>query len=203
MTRTLKPLTALMSAAWLLGACSGVPLTSYPKLTRLDPMTANPTDILLATRLHESVQTDNLRVSLDLTFEDEEAGLSEAHQFEAEVSPAQFLTPVLAKGAGLEDRTTLMQLKPADAESLKGFQQRVREHREAGGEGEGALTISVTGFCVPSKEAIEDKELTLFMKTDPESDFFVFLNRDLDDLLSEDDLDQVIDGNCGENAGLQ
>lgn len=194
---------ALMAAALWLGACAGVPLSSYSKLMRLDPMTANPQDILIATRLHETVQTDTLQVTMLLNFEDEAAQMAEYHEFEVETSPAQFLTPALADGLAPGDRTTILRLTPADAQTLQGFQQRVREHRANGGEGEGEFTISVRGFCFASPDAIEDQDLTIFLKTDPQGDFFVFLRRELTDLVDEADLARMAEARCGEEAGLQ
>ncbi len=187
-----------------LWACSGIPLSSYPKLMQLDPLAADPEDIRVAIRSSNAIDVTDVKVLMALSYKTEDGSFDEAHEFEVQATEAQFMTPALAKGAQPDDRTTILRLTTEDARTLYGFQKSVRGFEDSDIEGQGVLSLSANGWCLPAGIQQEDMNLTFFLQTEPDADFFVFMRQNINDWLEENESTPTTEAmRCQEAAGLQ
>lgn len=186
----LRVLAVLLSSAYLV-ACSGVPVASYGKLLRLDPMSAEPADIRVAIRMDDAVDLNPARVQMRVAYVALEDGIEEAHELEVTPIRPDSISPKIEKDKAVNESVTYYGLNSEDAETLRGFQKRVREHKAGGGDGEGELTVAFSDFCAVRPLSEDNTPFTIYLKTAPEQDYFPLYGGQLGSLF--DDYEQGID----------
>lgn len=179
-----KPLTLLALAGLLLGvsACSGVPLTSYGKLWRIDPMKADPGDIRVAVQVSDAIDLEPARVNIGLSYRAADGSLDESHELEVTPSGPDGFSPLLEKEAGTNEQLAYFRLGEANAAIMRDFQQQVRAHKSAGGDGEGTISVGINRFCAASALDGSAVPFTVFLRTSPADDYFPLVRGDLNEM---------------------
>ena len=174
--KTSTRLTLLAFLTGLIASCTSVPITSYPKLATLDPMTMDLADLELAVRMQDDfgIIKDSAVLSVGLVHE--ETGDAIQRQFVLQENP-QPLTDTL-KGkqkAGYVIRR--FKMDPETAAEAMDYRTEVIARRDAepGDQHEGTFSASV-GFCMePGGNPFLDPRMTLFLRTAPDKNFFTMV----------------------------
>jgi hypothetical protein len=148
-------------------------------------MKIDPAQIRVAIRVDESVNAASGSAQITMSYRAEEAGIDEEHQFDVQLISTQALTPTLIKGMLPGERVAVMSLSPEDASTMRGFQRRLYQYEAAGLEGDGSFNVRVKDLCLNSAMPDRDIPLTLFLKTETDQDYIVFVRYELHDLFSD------------------
>lgn len=176
-----------------LAACSGVPLTSYGKLARLDPMSTEPRDLRVAVMTTDAVDLTPGQVTLLMSYQAEDGSLHEEHTLVVLPDDSEVFSPRLTRDLEPGHVVDTSELSEADADTMRGFQQRVRDFKAGDWEGAGSLTVSVNGFCTTRDVQSENLPFSIYLQTTPDGDFFPMLRGELKELFahSETDANQI------------
>jgi len=162
-------------------------------LSKLDPMTMDPEQIRVAIRVNESVNATQGSAQIITSYKTEDGSMSEEHTFNVQLTNAQTLTPKLTRGLLPGEQVTVMSLTPEDAHTMRGFQKRLIAFKSADVEGTGSFTIKFGKLCLDKEMPEDDVPLTLFVKTETNEDYIIFIKTNLNDLFSDTDnnIDQL------------
>jgi len=181
-----------------LAGCSGMPLTSMYKLSRMDPMEADPAQIKVAVRADEAIGIGKGDAQIEFKFDAEDGSLSidEIYLIELDRDPVVYGALYTDKKPG--ESITVLSLTPADAERMKQLQLEMAQFRKGDVKGSGSLRVNLNGMCLNSKMLPGEVQLDLFLQTSEQEGFFVMAkNLDMREALAEDgtDMDELPD--CG------
>jgi hypothetical protein len=158
-------------------------------LSKIDPMTADPEQIRVAIRVDESVNATRGSAQIVMTYQTEDGGIDEEHTFDVQMTSAQRLTAKLLKGSQPGEEVTVMSLTAEDAATMRDFQQRVFESQKAEVKGTGSFSLRFGQLCLDKDLPDGDVPLTLFLKTQTDEDYIVFIKTNLNKLASDTDSD--------------
>ena len=173
----------------LLVACTAIPISSMYSLSKIEPMNIDPEQIRVAIRVDESVNAAHGNAQITMGYKAEKAGIDEEHEFDVQLTSAQTLTPKLTRGKLAGERVTVMSLSAEDARTMRDFQQRLYQYKAAGIDGDGSFSLRLKDLCLDSALPDGDIPLTLFLKTESDEDYIVFVKHELHDLFSDTDSD--------------
>lgn len=166
--------------------CGHVPLTSLPKLSRIDFKTTDLADLRSGVSLPAEIRPLPDGVVMTITVNARDGGRHERSATLQEVrDPAELATlPVVATPGR---RFAVYRLKPADAALLSAFRQE-RILMPDGKHNPGTLSIKVHKVCRTSELGAKPIPMTSYLKTSETQDY-VMLTRDLDlrEVLKETD----------------
>ncbi len=174
-----------------IAACTSVPITSYPKLASLDPETIDLADIELAVRMQDDfgIIKDSAVLSLSLQHKDTGEKIQERFILETNDAP---LTRVLSQKNKQGYVIKRFRMSPETAAAATAYRMQVVTLRNAepGKQHEGTFSANV-GFCMqPGGNPFLDPRMTLFIKTDPDKDFFTMI-RETEVDLPRDQMEQA------------
>ena len=181
-----------------LAGCTSMPLTSMYKLSRMDPMEADPAQIKVAVRADEAIGIGKGDAQIEFKFDAEDGSLSidEIYLIEMDRDPIVYGALYTDKKPG--ESITVLSLTPGDAERMKQLQLEMAMFREGDVKGSGSLRVNLNGICLHSKMHPGEVQLDMFLQTSEQEGFFVLAkNLDLREALAEDgtDMDELPD--CG------
>jgi len=173
----------------LSATCTSVPISSLYSLSKIDPMKTDPEQIRVAIRVHESVNATRSKTQIMMSYKAEDHDINEEHDFDVQMNSAQTLTPILTRGMLPGEQVTVLSLTPEDARTMKDFQRRLYQYKADKLGGEGSFTLQITQLCLDKELPEDDLPLTLFLKTENNEDYIVFIKKQLKDLFSDTDSD--------------
>jgi hypothetical protein len=168
-------------------ACTSVPISSMYSLSKIDPMKTDPEQIRVAIRVDESVNASHSSASIVMAYKVEDGSLNEEHTFNVQLNSAQTLTPKLLKGMEPGEKVTVMSLTPEDARIMRDFQTRLFQYKADKIKGEGSFSLNVGKLCLEEELPEDSVSLTLFLKTEYNEDYIVFIRTQLSDLFAKTD----------------
>lgn len=185
--------------ALFLAGCTSMPLTSMYKLSRMDPMEADPAQIKVAVRADEAIGIGKGDAQIEFKFDAEDGSLSidEIYLIEMDRDPIVYGALYTDKKPG--ESITVLSLTPGDAERMKQLQLEMAQFRKGDVKGSGSLRVNLNGMCLNSKMLPGEVQLDLFLQTSEQEGFFVMAkNLDMREALAEDgtDMDELPD--CGD-----
>lgn len=171
---------ALMSslvAAGLAGACGHVPLTSLPKLSRIDIRTTKLTDLRASLSVPADIRPLPGGVTMTIVVEPKEGGRHERKVVLEEVRDAVELAalPVMVSPGR---RLTVFRLSPADAARLTVFRDEMLLGAGQSGN-RGSLSLAADKACRTGDLSGKPIPMTGYLKTSETQDY-VPLMRDVD-----------------------
>lgn len=173
--RLLLPLSLL--AAGLAGACGHVPLTSLPKLSRIDIRSTSLTDLRAALSLPAGIRPLPGGVTMTITVKPQEGGRHERKVVLEEVRDATELAalPVMISPGR---RLTVFRLSASDAARLGAFrEERLLGAGQSGNRG--TLALGADKACRTGDLGNGPIPMTSYLKTSETQDYVV-VTRDLD-----------------------
>ena len=179
----------LALVALLFVACTAIPISSMYSLSQIEPLRTNPEHIRVAIRVDESVNATYGSAQIAMSYKAEDGSIDEEYEFDVQLTSAQTLTPKLTRGMLPGEQVTVMSLLPQDAQIMKDLQQRIFKYDAAGGDGDGSFTLRLQKLCLDKKLPGGDIPLTMFLRTESNEDYIVFVKYELHDLFSDTDSD--------------
>ena len=181
-----------------LAGCTSMPLTSMYKLSRMDPMEADPAQIKVAVRADEAIGIGKGDAQIEFKFDAEDGSLSIDEIYLIEMDPDPIVYGAIYTDKKPGESITVLSLTPGDAERMKQLQLEMAMFREGNVKGSGSLRVNLNGICLHSKMHPGEVQLDMFLQTSEQEGFFVLAkNLDLREALAEDgtDMDELPD--CG------
>jgi len=179
--------SALALVSLMFVACTAIPISSMYSLSKIDPMRTDPQQIRVAIRVDESVNASRGSAQIFMAYKAEDHNIDEQHEFDVQLTATQTLTPNLTSGLRPGEKVTVMSLSAKDARTMRALQQRLYKHQATGGDGEGSFALKMGELCLDKELPAGDIPLTLFLKTENQEDYIVFIKYELHDLFSEID----------------
>ncbi|PZU91468.1 MAG: hypothetical protein DI527_12270 [Chelatococcus sp.] len=170
-------LIALLVAAGLAGACGHVPLTSLPKLSRIDIRTTRLADLRASLSLPADIRPLPGGVTMTIVVEPKEGGRHERKAVLEEVRDANELAalPVMVSPGR---RLTVFRLGAADVARLSAFRDEMLLGAGQSGN-RGSLSLSADKACRTGDLSGRPIPMTSYLKT-TETEDYVLLMRDFD-----------------------
>ncbi|MEM9055227.1 MAG: hypothetical protein AAGB16_07870 [Pseudomonadota bacterium] len=159
-------------AALMLAACTSVPLTSMPRLAKIDPQIMNLKDVELAVRIQNDfgVKPDTARLQVGIEHQESGETRSELFVFSEDTRD---LTKALIKKQKSGYQILRYRLDSETGEDANAFRDViVQARKEEPGMHKGTLSASV-GLCLKEGgNPFKDPRLTLFIRMNEAEDFF-------------------------------
>ena len=184
--------------ALFLAGCTSMPLTSMYKLSRIDPMEADPAQIKVALRADEAIGFGKGDAQIEFKFdaEDDSLNIDEIYLIEVVRNPVVQGDLYADKKPG--DSITVLGLTASDAERMKQLQLEMAPFRNGDVEGSGSLRVNLSGMCLHSKMPPGEVQLDLFLQTSEQEGFFLMAkNLDMREVLAEEGTDMDELPGCG------
>ncbi len=127
-----------LSLLFLLGACGSVSLSTIIQLSRLDPLTADPSGFVAAVVLPNGYDLPEKSAMLGFTWESERESLGGVYGMQRHGA--------FAGGditAGADQHVLYFDLAPADAAAIGQTQRDIAQRKADGVEGEGSFSVFV------------------------------------------------------------
>ena len=168
---------ALLVAAGLAGACGHVPLTSLPKLSKIDIRTTRLADLRASLSVPADIRPLPEGVTMTIVVEPKEGGRHERKAVLEEVRDAAELAalPVMVSPGR---RLTVFRLSPADAARLTVFRDEMLLGASQGGN-RGSFSLAADKACRTGDLSGKPIPMTSYLKTSETQDY-VLLMRDVD-----------------------
>ena len=193
------PLAGLASSiALFLAGCSGMPLTSMYKLSRMDPMEADPAQIKVAVRADKAIGFGKGDAQIEFKFDAEDDSLNIDEIYLIEVVRDPVVQGDLYADKKPDESITILGLTASDAERMKQLQLEMAPFRNGDVEGSGSLRVNLNGMCLHSKLPPGEVQLDLFLQTSEQDGFFLMAkNLDMREVMAEEgtNMDELPD--CG------
>ena len=187
-TVLMNPLAGLsLLMALFLAGCTSMPLTTMYKLSRIDPMDADPAQIKVAVRADEAIGIGKGDAKIEFKFEAEDGSLNidEIYLIEVVRNPVMHGELFAAKKPG--ESITVMGLTAGDARRMRQSQLAVAPYRDGDVKGSGSLRINLSGMCLHKEMPSGEVLLDIFLQTSEQDGFFVFArNLDMQEILTEE-----------------
>ncbi|QIP09067.1 hypothetical protein [Bradyrhizobium symbiodeficiens] len=165
------------AAALALAGCSSVPLTSIPRLARIDAKTTDLSMLRVAVQLPEVLRPRSGGVKLDVV-------AKVAGEAEAKTSFSMMETSEARDGGGLPappqgSSTHAYRLSPADAARFEALRTAMVEQGKQGRRGSMGLGLAAKEFCLANATPQASLPVTIYLMTS-ETKSFVPVVRDFD-----------------------
>ncbi|MCV3272881.1 hypothetical protein [Roseobacter sinensis] len=168
---------AFAFAALILSACSSVTPAGLMAASRLDPLNTSPTEIVVAVGVPDSLRLADGDAQLYIGFK---GGSAASTVLVEETAPLQVSRAPdgAIKPNGPDEAIYLARLAPEDAARIAAAQAEIKALRGRGIDGQGTLSIAVTGGCRVGAP-LAALPVSTWLQTSPE-DGFVRLTRQRD-----------------------
>ena len=139
-----------------------MPLTTMYKLSRMDPMDADPAQIKVAVRADEAIGIGKGDAQIEFKFdaEDNSLNIDEIYLIEVVRNPVVHGELYADKKPG--ESITVLGLTTSDAERMKQLQLEMAPFRNGDVEGSGSLRVNLSGMCLHNKMPPGEVQLDLF-----------------------------------------
>lgn len=158
-----------------LSGCSSIPLTTMYKLSRLNPMEADPGQIKIAIRAHQAIGIPHGAARISLGYETHDKNTIIEDVYFVEIIKNSVLTPELTEDKSPLEHITILQLSAEDAQRMRTVQELVKTDKANDVEGSGYLGVGLHDTCL-NQESLPQDGLTvdIFMQTSNQDGYFIF-----------------------------
>lgn len=189
----------LVSILTLATACSNIPLTTMMKLMNLNPLETDPKQLVVAVVTPEGVNVRDGDIVIDFSFRTGDPSTSFDHNFPVVINADYAVPDSLKEDIDDNEKITVMQLAEKDALTMYEGQQAVKEYRrkhENGGAG--SMDVRLVSACRDNNFSRSNSKLNVYLKTQDDEDFFLFLE-DMDITKLDGDIQRNINSvpDCG------
>jgi hypothetical protein len=166
---------SLLGLLALLTACTSIPLTTMIKMVKLNPLDLDPQQLVVAVRTSQGLNVRDADVVIDFSFQTGDPDTSFDHQFPVMVNDDYAIPNSLASDRKDNESITVMQLSEEDALTMYNAQQAVKAYRRDHDDGAGNIGVRLVSACRGSNFSWDDAKLNVYLKTEDDEDFFLFL----------------------------
>ena len=175
-----------------------MPLTTMYKLSRMDPMDADPEQIKVAVRADEAIGIGKGDAQIEFKFDAEDNSLNIDEIYLIEVVRNPVVQGELYADKKPGESITVLGLTTSDAQRMKQLQLEMALFRKGDVKGSGSFRVNLSGMCLHNKMPPGEVQLDLFLQTSEQEGFFVMAkNLDMREVLAEEgrNMDELPD--CG------
>ncbi|EKE83432.1 hypothetical protein [Idiomarina xiamenensis] len=174
----------LISALAMLVSCSNIPLTTMIRMINLNPLETNPSEFIVAVKTPQGIAVQEGDIVVDFSFRTDDPNVSFAHSFPVIVDNNYAIPDDLKEDLSDDEKITIMKLSAQDAVTMSQGQQAVKAYRKKyENKGAGSMNVRLLSACRNDDFSWQNTELDVYLKTDSDDDFFLFLeNMDINEL---------------------
>lgn len=157
-------------------ACTTIPVSTMLKMVRLNPLDMDPTQLVVAVKSPEGLSVQDGDVVVNFIFRTDNPETSFSHQFPVIVNDDYVVPDSLKRDLKVNESITILQLSEEDARTMYEGQQAVKNFRHNHeGSGAGNINVDLISACRDEEFSWRDSRLNLYLKTNDEEDFFLFM----------------------------
>lgn len=179
-------------------SCSNIPLSTMIKMMNLNPLETDPQQLVVAVKAPQGVNVRDGDVVIDFNFRTDDPSTSFDHHFPVIINEDYAIPDSLKEDIEENEKITVMQLSKEDAQTMAKGQQMVKGYRENNEKGgAGSMNVRLVSACRDEKFSWGNSELNVYLKTQDDEDFFLFLE-DMDVTKLDTDVQRNINAipNC-------
>ncbi len=179
----MKTKTFLLTGVFMfaLGGCMSMPISTMYKMSQLSPIDMKPAEVRIAIRTNEAVDVQTgaakIRIKYETTGDETSSPVLREHKALVEVVTdlkADF-SPILLEDIEPRERITILKLSESDAAAIAETLAIAKSNKANGIKGTGNFSISMSSNCFGNLEQFEELEVDLFLQTDAQEGYFLFL----------------------------
>ncbi|RUO68958.1 hypothetical protein [Idiomarina ramblicola] len=166
----------------------------------LNPLETDPKQLVVAVKTPEGVDVRDGDVVIDFSFRTDDPDVSFNHNFPVITNDDYVIPDSLKENIEDKEKVTIMQLSKQDALTMYEGQQAVKEYRRKHEEGgAGSMNVRLVSACRGDNFLSSNSELNVYLKTQDDENFFLFLE-DMDITELDGDIQRNINAipDCGE-----
>ena len=166
----------LASILTLVTACSNIPLSTMIKMMNLNPLETDPKQLVVAVVAPDGVNVQDGDVVIDFNFRTDDPSTSFDHHFPVIINEGYAVPDNLKEDIEENEKITVLQLSKEDAQTMAEGQQMVKDYRENNEKGgAGSMNVRLVSACRDENFSWGNSELNVYLKTQDDEDFFLFL----------------------------
>mgnify|MGYP000704644558 FL=1 len=166
----------LASILTLATACSNIPLSTMIKLMDLNPLETDPKQLVVAVKAPEGVDVRDGDVVIDFDFRTDDPEYSFSHNFPVIINDDYLVPDNLKEDIEENEKITVLQLSKEDAQTMAEGQKMVKDYSENNEKGgAGSMNVRLVSACRDENFSWGNSELNVYLKTQDDEDFFLFL----------------------------
>ncbi|MGM7447414.1 hypothetical protein ACP7H9_02730 [Idiomarina sp. ST20R2A10] len=166
----------LTSILTFVASCSNIPLSTMIKMMNLNPLETDPKQLVVAVVAPDGVNVQDGDVVIDFNFRTDDPSTSFDHHFPVIINEDYAVPDNLKEDIEGNERITVMQLSKEDAQTMAEGQQMVKDYRENNEKGgAGSMNVRLVSACRDENFSWGNSELNVYLKTQDDEDFFLFL----------------------------
>ena len=170
-----------------LAGCTSMPLTTMYKLSRMDPMDADPEQIKVAVRADEAIGIGKGDAQIEFKFDAEDNSLNIDEIYLIEVVRNPVVQGELYADKKPGESITVLGLTTSDAQRMKQLQLEMALFRKGDVKGSGSFRVNLSGMCLHNKMPPGEVQVDMFLQTSEQDGFFVMAkNLDMREVLAEE-----------------
>ena len=173
--QTIKYLSAILLATSLF-SCTSMSLTGMYKLSQMDPLTADPTQIRVAIKTDNSITVKDGDAQIKFAYTSEDKSISIDDIYYVAIDRNNKVSTYLFDDIKPTDTVTILSLTASDAMKLQQNQRIILNHKNQDKKGTGSLSIGLEDFCLPKPLPSRDLLVDVYLQTNTQDGFFEFLN---------------------------
>lgn len=174
-TKTIKYLSTILLATSLF-SCTSMSLTGMYKLSQMDPLTADPTQIRVAIKTDNSITVKDGDAQIKFAYTSEDKSISIDDIYYVAIDRNNKVSTYLFDDIKPTDTVTILSLTASDAMKLQQNQRIILNHKNQDRKGTGSLSIGLEDFCLPKPLPSRDLLVDVYLQTNTQDGFFEFLN---------------------------
>jgi hypothetical protein len=162
---------------WLLLTQACVSLPMGGGLMFHDPMNVDPAVFRMAMTGDAPLRLKQKGAQLTLSYSVSKPTAYVPESFEARYYFEEETAPLADETLKKARKVHVYRLEPAAAEALRLWQQKLKQHRAAGGDGKGSMAIGLSQGCREGTLPPGPIDVGIYGKTQPEAGFFLLAPR--------------------------
>nr|WP_275978092.1 hypothetical protein [Idiomarina rhizosphaerae] len=170
------------------------------KMMNLNPLETDPKQLVVAVVAPNGVNVRDGDVVIDFSFRTNDPSTSFDHHFPVIINEDYAVPDSLKENIEENEKITVLQLSKEDAQTMAEGQKMVKDYRENNEKGgAGSMNVRLISACRDENFSWGNSELNVYLKTQDDEDFFLFLE-DMDVTKLDGDIQRNINAipNCGE-----
>lgn len=173
------PLTKLyivFSILIMLVGCSSMSFVSMYKLSQLDPLKTDPSQIKIAIKADKAIKVKNGNAHINFEYKSNDGATHINDTFLVEINIQERSTRAIFDKINPTEAVTILSLSEKDAKKLRDNQRIISSNERQGIKGVGSFGIGLSDFCLPNPLPKRDLLINVYLQTHRDDDFFSFLS---------------------------
>ena len=165
-------------AVWVLitVGCTSMSLTGLYRLSQLDPLTADPSQIKVAIKTDRIIEVKDGAAHINFSYKSNDGSIDISDNFYVVIDRNNTSAQLLFDDIKSTDTITVLSLTSKDGEKFQQNQRIVAKHKQEDKKGTGSFGIGLDEFCLPDPMPERPITVDLYLQTNKSDGFFAFLS---------------------------